>query len=131
MLRTGIVNAQLLAVLARLGHTQTLVVADAGLPVPPGVEVVDLAVVYGTPSFPVVLEAVLEAIVVEAACVAEEVVDANPESWRFLQGALDAPIERMAHEELKARTATARAIVRTGEATPYANVILRAGVPFG
>ncbi len=131
MLRDGIVNAQLLGVLARLGHTQTLVVADAGLPVPPGVEVVDLAVVYGIPRFEEVLRAVLGAIVVEGACVAEEVVEANPEAWRFLQEALGAPIERGAHEELKARSAGARAIVRTGEATPYANVVLRAGVPFG
>jgi D-ribose pyranase len=127
----GIVNAQLSRVLSELRHTDLLVISDSGLPVPPGgPEVVDLAVVYGVPSFETVLRAVLGEIVVEAATAAEEIVDANPACWSLLRDSLDPDVELVPHEGFKALTGAARAVVRTGEATPYANVLLRCGVPF-
>jgi len=127
----GIVNAQLSRVLSELRHTDLLAVSDSGLPVPPdGPEVVDLAVVYGVPSFESVLGAVLGEIVVEAATAAEEIVDANPACWSLLRDSLDPEVELVPHEAFKALTGAARAVVRTGEATPYANVLLRCGVPF-
>ena len=126
----GIVNAQLARVLAELRHTDLIGIADSGLPVVGASEVVDLAVVYGVPSFESVFRAVAEEIVVEAAIAAGEIADANPACWELLQETLSVDIELVAHEEFKARTAAARAIVRTGEATPYANVLLRCGVPF-
>lgn len=127
----GIVNAQLSRVLSELRHTDLLAISDSGLPVPPGgPEVVDLAVIYGVPSFESVLGAVLGEIVVEAATAAEEIVDANPACWSLLRDALDPDVELVPHEGFKALTGSARAVVRTGEATPYANVLLRCGVPF-
>jgi D-ribose pyranase len=127
----GIINAQLSRVLSELRHTDLLVIADSGLPVAAGgPEVVDLAVVYGVPSFEIVLRAVLEEIVVEAAAAATEVTDANPACWNLLRDALDPEVELIPHEDLKTRTMQAHALVRTGEATPYANVLLRCGVPF-
>jgi D-ribose pyranase len=108
------------------------VIADSGLPVPRGgPEVVDLALVYGVPAFDAVLRAVLGEIVVEAATAAAEVTAANAACWRTLQELIEPDVELVPHEELKRRTAGAVAVVRTGEATPYANVLLRAGVPFG
>jgi D-ribose pyranase len=128
----GVINAQLARVLAELRHTDVLVIADSGLPVPPpGPEVVDLAVVFGLPSFEAVLRAVLDEIVVEAATAAEELPASNPDAWEVLQHALALELRLVSHEALKTEVAQARAIVRTGEATPYANVILRCGVPFG
>ena len=127
----GIVNAQLARVLAELRHTDLMVIADRGLPVPAGgPEVVDLAVVYGVPSFESVFRAVTDEIVVEAAIAATEITEANPSCWRLLQATLAVDIELLAHEEFKARISAARAVVRTGEATPYANALLRCGVPF-
>jgi D-ribose pyranase len=93
--------------------------------------VIDLAVVYGVPSFDVVLRAVAEVVVVEAATVALEIDAANEPCARLIEDLLDAPVERIPHDALKQRTARAVAVVRTGEATPYANVVLRCGVPFG
>jgi D-ribose pyranase len=128
----GIINAQLARVLAELRHTDWLVVADSGLPVPdPGPEVIDLAVVYGVPAFAVVFEAVLSELVVEEASAAEEIVAANPECWELIRDRLSVDVGLVPHETFKAEAARARAVVRTGEATPYANVILQCGVPFG
>ncbi|HEV2093669.1 MAG TPA: D-ribose pyranase [Rubrobacter sp.] len=128
MKRGGIINARLAGELARLGHTDLVVVCDAGLPIPTGPAVVDLAFRLGTPSFETVLSGLLEEIVVEGATVAEETRE-NPDVARVLRELLpDAGL--VAHNELKRMTADAKLVVRTGEATPYANVILRCGVPF-
>jgi D-ribose pyranase len=128
----GIINAQLARVLAGLRHTDVLVISDSGLPVAGGgPEVVDLAVVYGVPAFETVLRAVLEEIVVEAATVAGEITETNQACWGLIQETLEPEVELVSHEDFKARAADARAVVRTGEATPYANVLLRCGVPFG
>lgn len=127
----GIINAQLARVLAELGHTDTLVIADSGLPVPPvGPERVDLALIYGVPSFESVLRAVMDEIVVEGAVAATETTGTNPACWSLLQDVLATDIRRVPHADFKRETERARAVIRTGEATPYANVILRCGVAF-
>ena len=129
MKRGGIINAQLAGALARLGHTDTLVVCDAGLPIPRGPEVVDLAFRLGIPGFGPVLEGILEELVVEEAVAAREVEGANPDCHALLASRLP-ELKLVPHWELKLRAADARLVVRTGEATPYSNVILRCGVPF-
>lgn len=127
MRRHGILHPELAAHLARLGHTDTFVIGDAGLPVPPGVPRVDLAVVLGVPRFAEVLDAVLAEIEVEEAIIAEEAAGGPAET--LLVERLPAA-SAVSHEELKQLSAKARFVVRTGETTPYANVILRSGVPF-
>ncbi|GAA0225107.1 D-ribose pyranase [Saccharothrix mutabilis subsp. mutabilis] len=129
MKRSGILHATLNAELARLGHTDEVVVADCGLPIPPGPAVVDLAFTFGVPGFLQVVDGLLAELVVERAVVATELDDRNPACARALADRLPL-IDRISHEDLKARTAGARLVVRTGEATPYANVLLRCGVPF-
>ncbi len=115
------------------GHTDLLVVADAGLPVPLGVERVDLAVRPGLPGFLEVLDVLLAELSVEGATVAREMTERNPEVLAALQErltALGVTVEHVAHTELKALSTSARAVVRTGECTPFANVVLHAGVAF-
>ena len=128
MKRHGIINAPLSGHLARLGHTDLVVVADAGLPVPAHVPVVDLALVYGLPRFTNVLDALLGDIVVERAFVSEP-ADAWP-AGRWVDERLDSPAERIPHDELKAMVGRAQLVVRTGEDTAYSNVVLQCGVPF-
>lgn len=131
MKRRGVLHPELSRVLAALGHGDRLVIADAGLPVPPGVPRVDLAVAPGVPGFFAVLAAVLEEIQVEAAVAAEELPARSPDAHRRLQGLLaGVPLSYVPHEEFKRRTAGAVAVVRTGEFTPYCNVELVAGVAF-
>lgn len=129
MKRTGILNAELNLRLAGLGHTDTVVVADCGLPRPTGVPVIDLAVVFGVPSFEQVLVALAAEIVVEAAVLAEEATEANPGATELVRSLFGQPAT-VPHQRFKELSRDARLIIRTGEATPYANVILRCGVPF-
>lgn len=128
MRRGGIINGYLAGELARLGHTDLVVVCDAGLPIPPGPAVADLAFCLGVPSLETVLAGILEEIVVEGATVAEETGE-SPKVARILEDLLPEP-GLVSHHELKRMTAGAKLVVRTGEATPYANVILRCGVAF-
>lgn len=131
MKKSGILNRGLAGALAGLGHTDLVMVCDAGLPIPPGPEVVDLAFRFGTPSFAEVLDGLLNELVVERANAASEVRGANPQAAALLAAAFPEPLlELIPHEQLKTRTAAARLVVRTGEARPYANVLLRCGVPF-
>ncbi len=129
MRRAGVLNQPLSCALAGLGHTDTLVVCDCGLPRPAGVPVVDLAVVFGVPSFAQVLDALLGELVVEGATLAQEAREHNPAVVRLVGDRVGAP-RWVSHEQLKQETGSARLLVRTGEATAYANVILRCGVPF-
>ena len=132
MKRTGILNVRLAGVVAGMGHTDRLVVADAGLPVPPGVPCIDLAVCCGLPGFLDVLRSVAAELKVEAITIAGETRTARTDGLAAEVAALfpGVPVDEVPHEDFKARTANARAVVRTGECSPYANVILHAGVAF-
>ncbi|EMF50364.1 D-ribose pyranase [Streptomyces bottropensis] len=129
MKRAGILNRHLAGALAELGHGHGVLVCDAGMPVPEGPRVVDLAFRAGVPSFAEVLDGLLDELVVEGATAAREVRGANPGATALLEGRFP-DLELVAHEKLKELSAGARLIVRTGEARPYANVLLRCGVFF-
>jgi D-ribose pyranase len=126
--RGGIINADLAGSLSELGHTDLVVVCDAGLPIPPGPTIVDLAFRFGVPSFETVLLGLLEELVIEGATAAEE-VEGNARSCELLKTRFP-DLAFVPHEELKRMVGGAKLVVRTGEATPYSNVILRCGVPF-
>ncbi len=137
MKRGAILNPELSRVVASLGHGDAVVVADAGLPIPPGVTRIDLAFAPGQPAFLDVLEALLGELEVERAVLATELQGASPAFSRRLQDRLAAlpkvkarGVELVPHEELKRLSRGACAVVRTGEFTPYANVILYSGVVF-
>ncbi|MEU9518317.1 D-ribose pyranase [Streptomyces sp. NPDC048224] len=129
MKKAGILNRQLAGALAGLGHGDGVLVCDAGLPVPDGPRVVDLAFRAGVPSFAEVLDGLLGELVVEGATAATEVREANAGCAALLDGLFPA-LALVPHERLKELAAGARLIVRTGEARPYANVLLRCGVFF-
>ena len=131
MKKQGILNAQLSRVIAELGHTDALVIADAGLPIPADVERIDLALTGGIPSFMDVLNAVLGEMQVERAVIAQEMQTKSSQLYSQIGTTVkNSPIGEVPHEEFKRLTAQARAIVRTGEFTPYANIILYSGVVF-
>ena len=131
MKKIGLLNQPLSEVIAGLGHTDTLVIADAGLPIPAETRRIDLALVEGIPSFLDTLGAVLREMQVERVIVAEEMLDVSPDTYAAIVDLLgDVPVETVTHLVFKEQTRSARAVVRTGEFTPYANVILVAGVVF-
>lgn len=126
------INPALSRVISETGHTDLIVVTDAGLPIPPGAERIDLAYRRGAPAFLDVLDTVLAEMVVEGATVSAEVAEVSPHVLDALCERLPGiEIELVPHIEFKRRTADARAFVRSGEFTPYANVILHAGVAYG
>lgn len=127
------INPQLSRVISETGHTDLIVVTDAGLPIPAGSERIDLAYRPGAPAFFDVLDTVLAELVVEGAIVSAEIEEHSPSVLQGLHDRLDplgVPITLIPHTEFKARTHDARAFVRSGEFTPYANVILQAGVAY-
>jgi D-ribose pyranase len=132
MKRFGHLNRDISRVLAAMGHTDSLVIADCGLPVPPAVECIDLSLARGDPDFLRVLDSVLADFAVERAVFAWETRNQNPSvDIRASELAREGvQVEFVTHERLKEMTREARAILRTGEATPYANVILFSQVIF-
>jgi D-ribose pyranase len=128
MKKIGILNQPISATIACLGHTDTLVVADAGLPIPAETQRIDLALTRGIPSFADTLRTVLVEMQVEKAIIATEMLEVSPHIYEAVKKLLgDVPIETVAHGDFKERTRSARAVIRTGEFTPYANVILVSG----
>lgn len=127
MKRGILLNAELSGLVAAMGHGDLLVIGDAGLPIPPDTHCIDLAVTRGIPRFMDVLDAVLSELIVERSALAHEtgsdLIDAL--SHKPLGS-----VERLTHEDLKRISQSARAIVRTGEFTPYANICLWSGVAF-
>ncbi len=138
MKKSGLLHPELSHVIASLGHTDLLVIADAGLPVPEGVARIDLAYTAGQPPFLSVLEAVLLELEVESATLALETQSVTPKAFykKILSRLEQLPkvkkqgVHFISHEDFKTQTLRAKAIVRTGEFTPYANVILQSGVTF-
>src|SRR5690554_5142649 len=125
MKKCGILNKQLSWVIAGLGRSDMVVICDAGLPIPDECERIDLALIKGVPTFFTVLEALMKEIIVEKAILATE---CREKSSAFHSEALKTinPLtpEYMPHEEFKKMCKNAKAIIRTGEFTPYANIAL-------
>ena len=131
MKKTGIINQPIAALIAGLGHTDMITIADAGLPIPPNVTRIDIALQAGTPSLLETVKVVLSELHVERAIIAQEAADVSPNYFTAFQELMgDIPIDIIPHEELKQLTHSTRGIIRTGEFTPFANIILVAGVVF-
>lgn len=131
MKKAGILNAELMRVIALMGHTDLLAIVDSGLPIPSTVPRIDLALVAGVPSYLQTLAAVLAELQVEGATVAEEMRQRSPVLYQATRQALGTiPLTHVSHDQFKALLPRMRAVIRTGEQTPYANVILHSGVTF-
>lgn len=132
MRKTVLLNSNISSVVSRMGHTDQMTIGDCGLPIPDGVERIDLALKLGVPAFLETLDTVLEELCVEKIILAEEIRSVSPEMHaqilkRFGEGV---QVEYVPHAQFKAKTANSKAVVRTGECTAYANVILCSGVTF-
>jgi len=131
MKKTGILNAQLAGYIAALGHKDIFLIGDAGMPIPAGVSIVDLAVTGGVPTFEQVLDAVLQETEVEYYFLAKEIREKNPRLLNYIKEVMpDVKNEMMPHVDFKIFTREVKFAIRTGEFTPYPNIILRAGVAF-
>jgi len=134
MKKTPLLNIALSRLIASLGHGDIVVIGDAGLPVPAGVELIDLALTKGVPDFVSTLQVVLSEMQVERHVLAKEILLKRPSALQTIDElTVDArlgPRELLSHEAFKVLSRQARAIVRTGECQPYCNIALIAGVTF-
>ena len=131
MKKSMLLNGEISYEIAKIGHTQTITVGDAGLPIPQKVKRIDLAVAKNVPSFLQVIDAVLSEMEVEKIVLADEIHQKAPQlNEQILQRFTDTLVEYVPHEAFKEMTERSNAVIRTGETTPYANIILVSGVTF-
>ena len=131
MKKTGILNSEVAAVVAGMGHMDWLSIGDAGMPVPRDTKKIDLCVDKELPSFMDVLQNVLKELKVQKIYLADEIKDQNPQQLENIKAALpDVEIAFMPHSDLKKSLSKTHAFIRTGEMTPYSNIILESGVTF-
>lgn len=131
MKKHGILNSEISKLLSDLGHTDQITIADVGLPVPDGVKKIDLALKLGTPTFIEVLEEVLMDMAVEKVILAEEIKVDNESQLDAIHQLVDTnEVAFVSHESFKKQTGQSKAIIRTGEATPFSNIILQSNVIF-
>lgn len=131
MKKTGVMNSNISRVIADMGHMDWLGIGDAGTPVPKDTEKIDLSVRAGLPSFIDVLKEVLVELEVQKVYIAEEIKTENPKQLEEIKKVLPGvEIEFIPHAELKKDLSSSKAFIRTGEETPFSNVILESGVIF-
>lgn len=133
MKRQGILNSDISRVLSYMGHTDCICIGDCGLPIPDEVERIDLALKFGVPTFMDTLKIVAEDMKIEKIVLAEEIKTQNPNVLSEVEALFagqNIEVEFVSHTELKAQTKECKAVIRTGETTPYANIILQSGCIF-
>ena len=131
MKKNGILNSEIAKVLTDLGHTDQITIGDAGLPVPNGVKKIDLALALGEPTFLRTLEEVLKDMAIEKVILAKEIQTDNPNQEEAVLRLIgDVEIEYVSHSEFKKETGQSKAIIRTGEDSPFSNIILQSKVIF-
>ena len=133
MKRQGILNSDISRVLSYMGHTDCIAIGDCGLPIPDEVERIDLALMFGVPTFMDTLKVVKQDMKIEKIVLAEEIKTANPKVLTEIEELFkgeNIEVEYVTHVELKKQTKDCKAVIRTGETTPYANVILQSGCIF-
>lgn len=131
MKKIGIINSEIASVVASMGHMDWISIGDAGMPVPDGVKKIDLALDNAIPSFEQVLTNILKEMEVQHIYLAEEIKEQNPTQLTTIQKILpNIPITFISHTQLKKKLSQTKAFIRTGEMTPFSNIILESGVTF-
>lgn len=132
MKKIGLLHGELSKLIAEMAHHDTILIGDAGMPVPKGVQLIDLALVNGVPSFFDVLKAVLSELCVEEGIIDTEMDEVSPHMRKELNKLVDGEFKltEIPHKELQELSKDCKAVIRTGEFTPYTNIILKAGVLF-
>lgn len=131
MKKTKLINSEISYTISKMGHTDSLTIGDCGLPIPSEVNRIDLALKYGVPTFLETLDTVLEELCVEEIVIANEIIENNEIIHNeILKRFENIKVTYVSHEEFKNQTKESKAVVRTGECSPYANIILKSGVVF-
>lgn len=131
MKKTALLNSQISEVISKMGHEDSIAIGDCGLPIPDQTRRIDIALIKNIPGFIETLRSILTELQIQEVIVAKETFDVSPSIFNEIKKAVgDVKITFISHEELKSELKRCKAVVRTGEQTPYANVILKSGVVF-
>ena len=131
MKKSYLLNSEISYEISKMGHTDSLALGDCGLPIPEGTKRIDLAVSKNLPGFIDTLKAVLSELEVQEVILAEEIEKVSPEIFKEIKELIgNTKISFVSHENLKKELTNCKAVIRTGEQTPYANIILKSGVVF-
>lgn len=131
MKKIGILNGEISSVICKMGHTDLIGIGDCGLPIPEETKRIDLALDKDIPTFIDTLKVVLKELEVEEVILAEEIKTYNPKVYEEICEIFEnVNFKYITHEELKETTKKCKAVIRTGEQSPYANIILKSGVIF-
>lgn len=131
MRKTALLNSQISEVISKMGHTDMLAIGDCGLPIPKETERIDIALIKNIPGFIETLKAVIMELQIEEVLIAVETKEVSPALFKQIQEAIgNVKITWINHEKLKESLKNCKAVIRTGEQTPYANIILKSGVVF-
>lgn len=131
MKKTALLNSDIASVIATMGHTDMLAIGDCGLPIPNETKRIDIALIKNIPGFIETLKVVIMELQVEEVVIATETKEVSTKLYEEISSILsDVKITFVSHEELKTLLKDCKAVVRTGEQTPYANIILKSGVVF-
>lgn len=139
MKKGKLINAEISYIISKMGHTDMLTICDSGLPISKDVQRIDLALSEGIPSFLDTLDTVLDELKVEEVVVAKEMKEVSPNLYKKLiskfeeiekEENIKISIREISHEDFKDMTKDSMGVIRTGEYTPYANIILKSGVVF-
>jgi D-ribose pyranase len=129
MINHGILNPQILSLLARVRHTNALVISDRGFPFWPQIETVDISLVDDVPSVLQVIAAARANHNFTEAYQAGEFLKNNTPAVRqkFAAALKGVPMKFEPHIEFKKRVPHAIGLIRTGDTVQYANTILISG----
>lgn len=131
MKKIGILNGEISSVVSKMGHKDLIAIGDCGLPIPDKTKRIDIALSKGIPSFIDTLKNVLLELQVEEIILASETEENNPKVFADIKKQFEnVKFTFITHEELKIMLNECKAVIRTGEQTPYANIILKSGVIF-
>ena len=131
MRKTVLLNSHISEVISKMGHTDMLAIGDCGLPIPEETKRIDIALMKDVPGFIETLKVVIEELQVEEVLLAVETKEVSPKLYKEIEDIIGSvKITWISHEELKVNLKSCKAVIRTGEQTPYANIILKSGVVF-
>ncbi len=131
MKKTCLLNNSISSVISKMGHTDMIAIGDCGLPIPKETKRIDLALTKGIPSFLDTLKTTLTELEIEEIIIAKETEETIPKIFNEIKNLIgNAKITFVSHEIFKTNLKECKAVIRTGEQTPYANIILKSGVVF-
>lgn len=127
MTETGFLNREIAAEMSKMGHTDKLLIADAGLAIPNTTRVIDLSLAKDVPTAVEVLKTVLANFSVESIILSQATAEVSPTRQQEFLSCFEQeiPCEIVSHPHFRDDlTKEVKFAIRTGDFTANSNIIL-------